>query len=58
MEFEITVLNVVFLCLAGFAAAAVDAIAGGGGLISLPAIMAAGVPPHFALGTNKFSSSF
>ncbi|HOH89294.1 MAG TPA: TSUP family transporter [Bacillota bacterium] len=58
MEFEITVLNVVLLCLAGFAAAAVDAIAGGGGLISLPAIMAAGVPPHFALGTNKFSSSF
>jgi len=58
MEFEINMLNVALLCLIGFAAAAVDAIAGGGGLISLPAIMAAGVPPHFALGTNKFSSSF
>lgn len=58
MEFEISFLNIVFLCFAGFAAAAVDAIAGGGGLINLPAIMAAGVPPHFALGTNKFASSF
>ncbi len=58
MEFEISTLNVVFLCFAGFAAAAVDAIAGGGGLISLPSILAAGVPAHFALGTNKFASSF
>lgn len=58
MEFEISLLNILFLCLAGFTAAAVDAIAGGGGLINLPAILAAGVPPHYALGTNKFSSSF
>ncbi len=58
MDFKITVLKVLFLCFTGFTAAAVDAIAGGGGLINLPAIMAAGVPPHFALGTNKFSSSF
>jgi uncharacterized membrane protein YfcA len=58
MDFEITIANVILLCFAGFAAAAVDAIAGGGGLINLPAILAAGVPPHFALGTNKFSGSF
>ncbi len=58
MNFEITALKVIFLCIAGFVAAAVDAIAGGGGLINLPAILAAGVPPHFALGTNKFSSSW
>jgi uncharacterized protein len=58
MNFEINLVNVIFLCFAGFAAATVDAIAGGGGLISLPAILAAGVPPHFALGTNKFASSF
>ena len=38
--------------LAGF----VDAIAGGGGLISLPAYLIAGVPTHMALGTNKMSS--
>ncbi len=48
---------IAFLCVAGFIAAAVDSIAGGGGLISFPAILAAGVPPHMALGTNKFASS-
>ncbi len=58
MEFEISLINLFFLCIAGFTAAAVDAIAGGGGLINLPAILAAGVPPHYALGTNKFASSF
>jgi Predicted permeases len=53
-----SILMIVFMCAAGFIASAVDSIAGGGGLISLPAILAAGVPPHFALGTNKFASSF
>lgn len=51
------ILDYLFICLAGFIAAAVDSIAGGGGLISLPAIMAVGVPPHLALGTNKFAST-
>jgi uncharacterized protein len=41
-----------FIFLAGF----IDAIAGGGGLISLPAYWSVGIPPHIALGTNKFSS--
>lgn len=58
MDFEFSFYNALFLCIAGFIAAAVDSIAGGGGLISLPSILAAGVPPHFALGTNKFASSF
>lgn len=35
----------------------VDAIAGGGGLITLPAYLMAGVPPHLALGTSKLSST-
>jgi len=39
--------------LAGF----VDAIAGGGGLISLPAYYASGLPVHTALGSNKLSST-
>ena len=42
-----------FLFLAGF----VDAIGGGGGLISLPAYLFAGVPVHAAIATNKLSSS-
>ena len=41
------------LFLAGF----VDAIAGGGGLISLPAYLLAGLPTHLAIGTNKLSSA-
>lgn len=44
------------LCAAAFFAGLVDAMAGGGGLISLPALLAAGIPPHFALGTNKVQS--
>jgi uncharacterized membrane protein YfcA len=39
-----------------FFAGLVDAVAGGGGLISVPAYLAAGLPPHLALGTNKLSS--
>ncbi len=41
---------------AGMVAGFVDAIAGGGGLIALPALLAAGVPPIAALGTNKVQS--
>jgi uncharacterized membrane protein YfcA len=41
-----------------FLAGLVDSIAGGGGLLSLPAYLAAGLPPHTALGNNKFSSCF
>lgn len=39
-----------------FFAGVVDSMAGGGGLISVPAYLAAGLPPHFVLGNNKFSS--
>jgi len=49
--------QLIFLCIAGFLAAFIDAIAGGGGLISLPALMISGISPHYALGTNKFASS-
>lgn len=41
-----------------FLAGLVDSIAGGGGLLSVPAYLAAGLPPHYVLGNNKFSSSF
>ncbi|MCL2416034.1 MAG: TSUP family transporter [Defluviitaleaceae bacterium] len=43
-----------FVFLAGF----IDSIAGGGGLIALPAYIATGIPIHSALGSNKFSSTF
>lgn len=46
------------LVAAAFAAGTVDAIAGGGGLVTLPALLAAGLPAQLALGTNKGQSTF
>lgn len=39
-------------------AGAIDAVGGGGGLVTVPALLAAGLPPHLALGTNKGQSVF
>ncbi|MBM4118372.1 hypothetical protein FJ251_11660 [bacterium] len=47
-----------FLVAAGFLAGFVDSIAGGGGIITIPALLAAGLPAPLALGTNKLQSSF
>ncbi len=46
------------LLLTAFAAGWVDAIAGGGGLLMVPALLSAGVAPHLALGTNKLAATF
>ena len=46
------------LTLVAVVAGFVDAIAGGGGLIVIPALLFAGVPPLYALGTNKLQSVF
>ena len=48
--------NFIFVLVMCFIAAAVDAIAGGGGLISLPAMISTGLPIHLVMGTHKFSS--
>jgi uncharacterized membrane protein YfcA len=55
---QVTATQVALLCGATFFAGAVDAIAGGGGLITVPALLAVGLPPHYALGTNKGQSCF
>lgn len=48
---------VIFLICAGvFCASFMDAIGGGGGIISVPTYLLAGLPVHYALGTNKLSS--
>jgi hypothetical protein len=39
-----------------FLAGLIDAVAGGGGLILLPSLLVAGIPPQMVLGTNKFAS--
>lgn len=46
------------LTLVAFCAGFIDAIAGGGGLIMMPALLVSGVPPLYALGTNKLQSMF
>ena len=54
-----TVTPVMFLivCPLLFLAGLVDSIGGGGGLISLPAYLIAGLPVHSAIATNKLSSA-
>ena len=47
---------IALICVGVFLAGFMDSIAGGGGLISLPAYLIAGLPAHLALGTNKLSS--
>ena len=54
--FGYSVWVIVLICLGVFLAGFMDSIAGGGGLISLPAYLIAGLPAHLALGTNKMSS--
>lgn len=46
-------LVIALLTVTALLAGTVDAIAGGGGLITVPALLTAGLPPHLALGTNK-----
>lgn len=51
-----TIEMILVVCPLVFLAAFVDAIAGGGGLISLPAYLFTGMPTHMAYGSNKFSA--
>ena len=46
------------LIAAAFIAGIVDSIAGGGGLITVPALLLAGLPPVQALATNKVQGAF
>ncbi|RPE79913.1 TSUP family transporter [Vulcaniibacterium tengchongense] len=46
------------LMAVAFVAGTIDALAGGGGLLTIPALMAAGLPPVAAIATNKLQSSF
>jgi uncharacterized membrane protein YfcA len=46
-----------FLIAAGFIAAFIDSVVGGGGLISVPALLLTGLPPSMVLGTNKLGGT-
>ena len=54
MDIGIDLLAILF-CV-GFVASFIDAIAGGGGLITIPALLMTGMPPAMALGTNKLQA--
>ncbi|WP_157939879.1 TSUP family transporter, partial [Vibrio sp. 10N.261.55.A7] len=56
MDITFDILTMLFFVagIAGF----IDAMAGGGGLLTLPALLSVGVPPTQALATNKLQSSF
>lgn len=55
---DLTIEVFLIVCPLVFLAGLVDAIGGGGGLISLPAYMIAGLPPHMAVATNKMGAAF
>ena len=55
MDITLTVILVCFVVF--FIAGFIDAIAGGGGLITMPVLLLLGVPAHYTLGTGKLASS-
>ena len=56
--FEVATHLALLLILAAFCAGFIDSIAGGGGLISVPALLLAGASPVEALATNKLQGTF
>ncbi|WP_294278426.1 TSUP family transporter [uncultured Sphingomonas sp.] len=54
---DLTIEAFSLLTLVAFVAGSIDALAGGGGLLTIPALMAAGIPPVAALATNKLQST-
>jgi uncharacterized membrane protein YfcA len=58
MEFtDFSTSILIFLFITAIVASFLDTLAGGGGLITVPALIVSGVPPLAVLGTNKFQSS-
>ena len=57
-NFELQTFYYLVLFFIAIFAGFIDSIVGGGGLITLPALMASGLPPHLALATNKLQSVF
>lgn len=54
---DLTIEAISFLIAVAFVAGGIDALAGGGGLLTIPALMTVGVPPVAALATNKLQST-
>ncbi len=58
LELAVEPATLAILALVAFAAGFIDAVAGGGGLLTIPALLTAGLPPHLVLGTNKLCATF
>ncbi|KQV34667.1 MULTISPECIES: TSUP family transporter [unclassified Rhizobium] len=58
MLVELTYHTLLLLFLAAFVAGFIDSIAGGGGMMTIPAMLLAGIPPLETLGTNKLQALF
>ena len=54
---ELDLLNVIIIIFFGFVGAFINATVGGGGLITLPALLSVGLPPSAAIATNKLAAS-
>ncbi len=54
---HVSLLALIILMCTGFCAAFIDSIAGGGGLLMVPAFLTAGIPPYLTLGTNKLAAT-
>ncbi len=54
---ELSLQILLFLFFTALLASFLDTLAGGGGLLTLPALIISGIPPLAVLGTNKFQSS-
>lgn len=54
LSFELIIILLLAGCFAGF----IDALAGGGGLITIPILLLTGIPPINAIATNKFQGVF
>lgn len=50
--------TLLILGLVAFIAGFIDAVAGGGGMLTVPALLSIGLPPHMVLGTNKLAATF
>ena len=56
MGFELTITQGIICCMAFFFAGIIDSISGGGGLITIPVMLAVGIPVHYITGTNLCSA--
>lgn len=57
-EFVLDPNSWMLLAFVGLLAGFIDAVVGGGGMLTVPTLLSVGLPPHLTLGTNKLSACF